>query len=1170
MANRYPLVANASTLTIQELPSNDTLLVDNLTSTGNLSVAGNSNLGLVSTVFITGGTNGQYLTTDGNGNLSFTTLSVSTDSISNGTSNVAIASSGGNVGIGVAGNANVVKVTGSNVLVTANIIPTANITYDLGTSSNRFKDLWLSNSTIYIGGATITTDGGNLVLTNPDGGQSVVSGNQTSSSNTLVDGTSNIVVNTSGNINLSANGTANVFRVTGTGVNVAGTLNATGNANAGNLGVSGNVQAAYFIGNGSQLSGIDATAIQNGNANVKTYANANVAISAAGNANIVLVTGTGAVITGTANITGNANVGNLGATGVVATTLGGTLTTAAQPNVTSVGTLTSLTVTGNVTAGNVSGTLLTGTLATASQPNVTSLGTLSSLNVTGNANTGNIGATTGVFTTVAGSLTTASQPNITSVGTLSSLTVSGNVTTGNVSGTLVTGTLTTGAQPNITSLGTLTSALSSGNITAQGNLISDNVIARTGTLTLSATGSNQDVDLKPTGTGVVDVWGARISNVATPTQATDAATKDYVDSVAQGLHVHDSCYVATTGTLATASGGTVTYNNGSSGVGATLTTTGTYLLIDGANVQTAGTRILVKNESNGAWNGIYTYTSSTVLTRATDYDTTAEAAGGDFLFVTSGSTQADTGWVQTTDNPTIGTTAIVFTQFSGAGTYSAGTGLTLTGTQFNLSNTTVTAASYGNGDRVATFTVNAQGQLTAAANAAITANAANLTGSTLASSIINSSLTSVGTLGSLTVTGNISAGNVSATTFTGNLSGNANAATTAGTVTTAAQPNITSVGTLSSLAVTANITAGNVYANSGTIGGSLVAGTLTTAAQPNVTSVGTLSSLGVSGTITAANITANTGSFTGNGAGLTTLNGSNISSGTIAQARLANSTLTLGNTTLTLGGTTTTVTGLTGVTATTFTGNVTGNVSGSAGSATTAGTVTTAAQPNITSVGTLSSLAVSNIANNSPCLNVTGIEVPFKVIGSSTGYVQGAICLSSGTADGPGTRGQGVFLFNEGNDTTWYVGTGYAAADTFYITRKASTTSLDTSAAWPNPSGGTALLTLTNAGALTAASLTETSSMVLKENFRPIENPLDTVLKLVGHIYDRKDGTSKGEAGLVAEEVAEILPNLVGLDKDGNPDSVKYSRLTVYLLESIKVLKDEIDSLKGNKRKTKK
>jgi hypothetical protein len=1147
MANRYPLVANASTLTIQELPSNDTLLVDNLTSTGNLSVAGNSNLGLVSTVFITGGTNGQYLTTDGNGNLSFTTLSVSTDSISNGNSNVAIASSGGNVGIGVAGNANVVNVTGSNIFVTANIIPTANITYNLGTSSNRFKDLWLSNSTIYIGGASITTDGGNLVLTNPDGGQSVVSGNQTVSSNTLVDGNSNIVVNTSGNINLSANGTANVFRVTGTGVNVAGTLNATGNANVAALGASGNISAAYFIGNGSQLTGIDATAIQNGNANVKTYANANVAISAAGNANVVLVTGTGAVITGTANITGNANVGNLGATGVVATTLTGALTTANQPNITAVGTLSNLTVTGNVSAGNVTGTLLTGTLATASQPNITSVGTLASLSVTGNANTGNIGATSGVFTTVAGSLTTASQPNITSVGTLTSLTVTGNVSAGNVSGTLVTGTLTTGAQPNITSLGTLTSALSSGNITAEGNIVSDNVISRTGLLTLSASGSNQDVDIKPTGTGVVDVWGARISNIGTPTQSSDAATKQYVDDVAQGLNIHDSCQAATTGTLATATGGTITYNNGSSGVGATLTTTGSYTTIDGVNVTTVGTRILVKNEANAAHNGIYTYTSSTVITRATDFNTVPEVEAGDFVFVTGGTTYDNTGWVQTATVTTIGTDNIEFTQFSGAGTYQAGTGLTLSGTTFNISNTTVSAASYGNGDRVATFTVNAQGQLTAAANAVITANAANLTGTTLASSIINSSLTSVGTLTSLTVTGNVSAGNVS---------------------------------------------------------GTLIGGTLTTASQPNVTSVGTLTSLGVSGTITAANITANTGVFTGNGAGLTNLAGANVT-GTVANATYATSAGSA--TSATTAGTVTTaaqsnITSVGTLSSLTVSGNA------SAGNLNTAGAVVASTLTSNVATGTApltvtSTTRVANLnvayANVADFTNMTTLSTGTQYImfanavsgnvqeGANTIYsaniANGSLSATTfvGALSGAATTAGTVTTAAQPNITS--VGTLSALTVTATITGSVSGTAATvTTAAQPNITSVGTLTSLTvtgnisagnltcSSGTVTAQTLTETSSITIKENFRPIENPLDVIMQLVGHIYDRKDGTTKGEAGLVAEEVAQILPNLVGLDSKGNPDSVKYSRLTVYLLESIKVLKDEIDSLKGKKRKTKK
>jgi hypothetical protein len=111
---------------------------------------------------------------------------------------------------------------------------------------------------------------------------------------------------------------------------------------------------------------------------------------------------------------------------------------------------------------------------------------------------------------------------------------------------------------------------------------------------------------------------------------------------------------------------------------------------------------------------------------------------------------------------------------------------------------------------------------------------------------------------------------------------------------------------------------------------------------------------------------------------------------------------------------------------------------------------------------------------------------------------------------------------------------------------------------------------LTTAGTMTAATVTETSSLALKENFRPIENPLEKVLQLLGQIYDRKDGSSKDEAGLVAEDVYKIIPNLVKTDSNGNPESVFYSRLSVYLLESIKVLNDEIAILKGTTKNNKK
>jgi hypothetical protein len=129
----------------------------------------------------------------------------------------------------------------------------------------------------------------------------------------------------------------------------------------------------------------------------------------------------------------------------------------------------------------------------------------------------------------------------------------------------------------------------------------------------------------------------------------------------------------------------------------------------------------------------------------------------------------------------------------------------------------------------------------------------------------------------VSTTGNVTAGNVYAN------SGTLGASLLAGTLTTAAQPNVTSVGTLTSAAVTGNVTAGNVYANSGTVRGSLLTGTITTAAQPNITSLGTLVSLIVSGNINAANVSGN---HFGNGAGLSNINASNIS-GAVANASYA-------------------------------------------------------------------------------------------------------------------------------------------------------------------------------------------------------------------------------------------------------------------------------------------
>jgi hypothetical protein len=102
-------------------------------------------------------------------------------------------------------------------------------------------------------------------------------------------------------------------------------------------------------------------------------------------------------------------------------------------------------------------------------------------------------------------------------------------------------------------------------------------------------------------------------------------------------------------------------------------------------------------------------------------------------------------------------------------------------------------------------------------------------------------------------------------------------------------------------------------------------------------------------------------------------------------------------------------------------------------------------------------------------------------------------------------------------------------------------------------------------GTLTVTAFVESSSIALKENITPINNALGSILKLSGVTYDRKDGTSKNEAGLIAEHVNKILPNLVSKDSKGKPVGIHYTKLTAYLIEAVKALQDEIDELKGNK-----
>jgi hypothetical protein len=247
-------------------------------------------------------------------------------------------------------------------------------------------------------------------------------------------------------------------------------------------------------------------------------------------------------------------------------------------------------------------------------------------------------------------------------------------------------------------------------------------------LSAAASGANTDITSIALTTGTI---------ITAPTSGTDIVNKTYADTIASGINFHQSVRLATVAALPAN-----TYNNGTSGVGATLTANANGALsVDGV-AAVVGNRILVKNEVTQANNGVYVVTQTGsgaavyILTRATDFDSAGSGVDqidqGDFFLVTAGSTLANTSWVQQTPLPiTVGTTAIVFTQFGAPITYSAGTGLSLAGTVFSITNTGLTASTYGSASSVPVIAFNAQGQATSVTDTNIAIAASQITSGTL-------------------------------------------------------------------------------------------------------------------------------------------------------------------------------------------------------------------------------------------------------------------------------------------------------------------------------------------------------------------------------------------------------------------------------------------------------
>ena len=210
----------------------------------------------------------------------------------------------------------------------------------------------------------------------------------------------------------------------------------------------------------------------------------------------------------------------------------------------------------------------------------------------------------------------------------------------------------------------LSGALSAHDVASGVHGVTGNIVGTTDTQTIS----NKTLG------GDLAAGGFQITNLGAPQNSTDAATKAYVDAVSEGLHVHEAARVAVAGNISIATG----LENGDLAGGVTLAT---------------GNRVLVKDQTIASENGIYVVQASGQALRAADFDTAMEVDSGDFIFVTEG-TYANTGWVQTLKPATIGTDPIAFTQFSGAGTFTAGNGLILDGTQFKIDETITATRTY--------------------------------------------------------------------------------------------------------------------------------------------------------------------------------------------------------------------------------------------------------------------------------------------------------------------------------------------------------------------------------------------------------------------------------------------------------------------------------------------
>lgn len=743
------------------------------------------------------------------------------------------------------------------------------------------------------------------------------------------------------------------------------------------------------------------------------------------------------------SLSGNVTIGNVQAWHGNFSYVSGTLQTAAQPNITSLGNLTALLVDGAITADSLTASQIFGPVRTSAQPNITSVGNLISLTVVGNIGTGNISGTTGSFTNLVGTLLSPAQTNITSVGTLSTLTVGGTATVGNVStggnvsafritasdgfvgnvlttaqtaitrvGTLVNlavtgntttgnittagtvrataveGTVLTAAQPNITTLGNLTNLEVAGNLTVFGNI---SAIQAAGVAFGKITTANLNA---------ITIIGTDIrGNINTATQPNITSLGTLTALTVNGVATVDSL---TSNSTVTA--GTVTAN------------------LVASNASVSG-NILVGNVNAGSFNTAGNVNSGNVNLTGNIFSSGANS----FVHATTGDFSSINGVLRNNVQPFI-TQVGTLTELRVSGP------VEISGSQFVAQDFYVTGNLFVNGN---TTTVSA-GNVTTSdkdltlANGAVNSTAARGAGILIGQGGAYGNLTIYDgewtTPNSFAIAGNVTTGNVSGTQAT--------FAIVAGTLQTAAQPNITSVGVLGSVTTTGailganidvagtttkdlnatngNITtlnvthvfaAGNVLGTVGEFTG--LSGSLRTALQPNITQIGTLANLTVTGNLDTGNVSAATGVFTNVvGTILNPVQNNITSVGNLTNLNVVG-TITANNFVFASTGSSFTISNLVvtdsaaintiNANAATF-GNITG-------------VLLTNNQPNINTVGTLGTL---NVTGNVTTGNVSGATGTFADVTVSDALaVSGNATVGNISADtGSFTQVTGTLLTN--------------------------------------------------------------------------------------------------------------------------------------------------------------